>query len=162
MQAMRQRTTTLGCRGALILSHGPHPAFNRLFMSSYQTAECEKLPKSCSVKDGLTDQSSGISSSDISKYSAQFAELDFPNFTQHAWQICCQSSMRTRMKYCWQGPSGTRNLRNHFGPISVDERTSNVSLEGGRYDSPRMELVTSCHAAVFAARLKLLRNRNTE
>ncbi|GLJ30598.1 hypothetical protein SUGI_0605860 [Cryptomeria japonica] len=60
-------------------------------------------------------------------------------------QSCFKSSWKCSRKHPWLDHWGARSLKNHFGPISVDERTSNVSLAGGsKYSVIKIDDSGSC------------------
>lgn len=64
----------------------------------------------------------------LSEHTGLLTDAPFPLFTG---RISGQNSLNGTAEYAWPGHRGRRNLKNHFGPISVDEKTSNVSMEGG-------------------------------
>lgn len=64
----------------------------------------------------------------LSEHPGLLTDAPFPLFTG---RISGQNSLNGTAEYAWPGHRGRRNFKNHFGPISVDEKTSNVSMEGG-------------------------------
>lgn len=64
----------------------------------------------------------------LSEHTGLLTDARFPLFTG---QIFIQNSLNGTAESAWPGSRGRRNIKNHFGPISFDEKTSNVSMEGG-------------------------------
>lgn len=95
MQAFKQRATTIGFRGVLLLQS--------VFIST-----------GCHHK--------------LSEHTGLPADAGFPIFRG---RFSGQNSLNDTAEFGWSGCRGRRNIKNHFGPISVDEKTSNVSMEGG-------------------------------